>query len=127
MRSTAIATLAACLLGAITSAPAVHADGSPRPPSGTTTSVGVDDGVDVVFAGVETYQGGFRGKRTGGCSFEYAKGYLSPIETTAPPSYVSKGIRYSLFLVSCPGKVPFTRYIPDPPPRGHRPGSGVGA
>jgi hypothetical protein len=95
----------------------VHAGGDEESTTGTSTTVGVDDGADVVFAGVTTYQGGYRGKRTGGCGYEYATGYLSAIPTTAPPSYVSKGIRYSLFVVSCPGAVPFTRYIPDPPPR----------
>jgi hypothetical protein len=112
VRKWLVALLASLLIAGTVSSPAIAGDGDIE-----STGAGSDDVPDTFYAGVETYQGGFRGTRTGGCTYApYNKLDYGDV-TSERAEFYSKGIRYALYIIKCGTEPPITRYFPDPPPR----------
>jgi hypothetical protein len=86
---------------------------------GSGATGGADDGTKSVHAGVETYLGGFRGKRTSGCEYVLYidKALLDRVAHEGAIERRVGGLRYRFFQISCPGQLDVTRWIPDPEPR----------
>jgi hypothetical protein len=88
--------------------------------TGKTGGSGSDnDEADLIHAGVDTYQGGFRGKKTNGCDYVLYidKALLDRVAHEGAIEKRISGLRYRFFQISCPNQTDVTRWIPDPEPR----------